>query len=96
VENKRTAEFRAMFDELPKRIQELASKAFRKFTIDPTAKGLRSHPLKDTGKGKHVPGSVSVSITMDYRAIYYVDENNTNIWYWIGSHADYDQFTGNF
>jgi hypothetical protein len=30
---------------------------------------------------------------MKYRAIYVVD-GETNVWYWIGSHANYDTFTG--
>jgi hypothetical protein len=30
---------------------------------------------------------------MQYRAIYVV-EDGVNIWYWIGTHAEYDQFIG--
>ena len=37
--------------------------------------------------------SSSVSITMQYRAIYTVDGTD-NVWYWIGTHADYDVFIG--
>ena len=37
--------------------------------------------------------SISVSVTIGYRAIYVV-RNNGNVWYWIGTHADYDKFTG--
>jgi hypothetical protein len=33
--------------------------------------------------------SFSVSINMQYRAIYSVI-GETNLWYWIGSHADYN------
>lgn len=36
---------------------------------------------------------MSVSITMQYRAIYVVD-GDTNVWYWIGSHSDYNNFIG--
>lgn len=51
--------------------------------------------LDDTKKGKHVPGSYSVSITMQYRAIYFLDvETKQNVWYWVGTHAEYDRFTG--
>ncbi len=32
---------------------------------------------------------LSVSITMPYRAIY-VSDGDTNVWYWIGSHGEYD------
>jgi hypothetical protein len=30
---------------------------------------------------------------LQYRAIYVVD-GDINVWYWIGSHADYDRFIG--
>ena len=43
--------------------------------------------------GQHEAGSVSVSITRQYRAIY-VRQGEVNVWYWIGTHADYDTFTG--
>ena len=39
------------------------------------------------------PGSFSVSVTMNYRAIFFLD-GPVNVWYWIGTHADYDRFTG--
>ena len=32
---------------------------------------------------------------MQYRAIYATDEDGVNVWYWIGTHADYDVFVGN-
>lgn len=54
---------------------------------------FRLHELEDNKKGEHVPGSFSVSITRQYRAIF-VHENGVNVWYWIGTHADYDVFTG--
>jgi hypothetical protein len=32
---------------------------------------------------------------MQYRAIYVVDEEtDQNVWYWIGTHAQYEKFTG--
>ena len=30
---------------------------------------------------------------MQYRAIY-VEVGDTNVWYWIGTHAAYNHFTG--
>jgi hypothetical protein len=78
---------------LPARIQELAEAAFRQFVQDPTHHALRLHALADNDKGNHKKGSFSVSITMKDRAIYVVD-GNTNVWYWIGTHNDYDKFVG--
>lgn len=82
-----------MFAKLPKRIQELAKGAFQLFRANPDHPSLRRHVLEDIDKGRHRTGSVSVSITMQYRAIYAVD-GTVNVWYWIGSHNDYENFVG--
>lgn len=64
------------------------------FDSNPGHPSFRSHTLRDTARAHHIPGSVSITIVMNYRAIYVVDEQGRNIWYWIGSHADYDKFVG--
>lgn len=91
--NVRTAAYKEQLGRLPAHIQELAQAAFELFLEDPSHTSLRHHALKDTDKGRHRAGSFSVSITMRYRAIY-VRDGETNVWYWIGSHSDYDRFTG--
>jgi len=91
--NRTTRQFRDLFAALPKRIQLLTREACRLFDTNPTHPSFRIHELADSKKGHHVPGSISVSITMQYRAIY-IEQDGTNIWYWIGTHADYDAFTG--
>jgi len=82
-----------MFANLPPNIQKLADAAYKQFLENPHHPSLRLHPLGDNDKGRHKKGSVSVSITMKYRAIYVVD-GETNVWYWIGTHNDYANFTG--
>ncbi len=91
--NCRTREFKDLFAKLPKRIQELAKAAYRQFRANPDHPSLRRHSLEDSDKGRHRAGSFSVSITMRYRAIYAVD-GTVNVWYWIGSHNDYENFVG--
>ena len=91
--NRRTAEFRRLYAGLPGQIQEGARKAFRMFLRDLAHPALRRHRLADTGRGRHKTGSWSVSITMQYRAIY-VEDGGVNVWYWIGNHNDYEDFTG--
>ncbi len=91
--NVRTVAFKEQLGRLPEHIQELARAVFALFLQNPSHPSLRHHALKDTDKGRHRAGSFSVSITMKYRAIY-VRDGDTNVWYWIGSHADYDTFTG--
>ena len=82
-----------MLAALPERIQRLAPGAFHLFEENPAHPSLRVHQLDDTKKGRHENSSVSVSITSGYRAIYVV-RGNVNLWYWVGSHSDYNTFTG--
>ena len=91
--NRRTKDFRFLFEELPPEIQALARKAFKQFLANPNHTALRLHRLKDTGKGQHRRGSFSVSINMQYRAVY-VEDGDTNVWYWVGTHAQYNRLTG--
>ena len=91
--NRRTSNFKAQFEKLPQSAQKAAHEAFKLFCSSPTHPALQSHPLKDTHKGRHKKGSISVTVTYRYRAIYVVD-GDTNVWYWIGTHEDYNSFTG--
>lgn len=91
--NVRTRDFRSQFDQLPGRIQRLAVAAFELFRANPAHPSLRLHDLGDNKRGQHREGSRSVSINMQYRAIYVVD-GDRNVWYWIGTHADHDTFAG--
>lgn len=78
---------------LPEAVREAAKRKFILFVANPRQVSLRLHKLKDRSRGQHVPGSYSVSVTKGYRAIFFID-GQVNVWYWIGSHADYDRFTG--
>jgi hypothetical protein len=91
--NVRTKEFKEMFARLPEEIQGLANGAFEMFQENPAHNALRHHALGDNNRGKHRERSFSVSITMQYRAVYTRD-GDTNVWYWIGTHSDYDTFIG--
>ena len=91
--NVRTGKYKEMLSKLPANIQALAQKAFERFEQDPLDPALENHPLRDTHRGQHRSGSRAVSVTIRYRAIYIVD-GDTNVWYWIGSHEDYNSFCG--
>ncbi len=94
-QNVRNDEYMTLLGRLPREIQEEADVAFRLFEDNPSHPSLRSHPLKNKGR-RHVLGSVSVSINMDYRAVYFVDETTggNNVWFWIGSHKSFDKEFG--
>jgi hypothetical protein len=91
--NVRTKNYRERLEHLPVHIQRLAQLAFERFVENPTDPVLDNHPLNDTHRGRHRKGSRAVAITQRYRAIYVVDAD-VNVWYWVGSHEDYNNFTG--
>jgi len=94
-ERNRTARsFREAFSRLPKRIRDLSREACLEFDRNPDHPSFRHHRLQDNKKGQHKPDSFSVSITMQYRAVYFVGDDGVNVWYWIGTHADFDVFAG--
>ena len=91
--NRTTQGFREQYARLSSDVQDVVRKACILFDSDPSHRSLRHHELKDRRSGSHRPRTCSVSPTMQYRALY-VEEANHNVWYWIGSHADYKRFTG--
>ncbi len=93
-QNVATQEYLQMFILLPKDIQQAVRETIKLFHQHPQAKSLRLHRLKSHRLGRHQDGSISVAVTMQYRAIYLPTADGHNIWYWIGTHAAYDAFTG--
>lgn len=91
--NVRTESFNKLYFSLPSDIRRQAVRAFQLFLSDPAHPSLRAHKLKKTREGLHLDGSISISISMPYRAIYIVDKG-VNIWYWIGHKNEYATFTG--
>lgn len=93
IGNRRRRVFHELLATLPAKIRVTVKVRFKQFVANPRNVSLRLHRLKDHARGQHLPGSYSVSVTMKYRAIFFID-GQVNVWYWIGSHADYDLFTG--
>lgn len=91
--NVRTGTYKAQLARLPPHIQRAAQQAFEAFVANPRHPALNDHPLGDTSRGRHRIGSRSVRVTRSYRAIYVID-GPTTVWYWIGSHEDYNNFIG--
>jgi len=82
VISKTNVEFWAFFGKLPVNLQELAREKFRLWQEDAFSPGLQFKPLfKDLW---------SVRINQQYRAVGRRRENLI-IWFWIGSHSEYDQ-----
>lgn len=84
MNSRTTTKFWRLYDKLPKEIKAQAKKNYKLFREDPTHPGLffkKVHPQQPI---------FSIRISKDYRAIGIKDANNI-IWFWIGSHSDYDK-----
>jgi hypothetical protein len=83
VKSLTTIRFRELFADLPESIQEQTRKAYRQFKQEPNYPSLRFkkvHPKLPI---------YSARINKDYRAVGQLDDD-TVIWFWVGSHAEYD------
>ena len=84
MKSRTTTEFRKLFSALSKQVQKQAHEAYRQFKEDPSYPSLRF-------KKVHPDLSIySVRINRNYRAVGQLDED-TVVWFWVGSHADYDR-----
>ncbi|MCZ2342049.1 MAG: hypothetical protein LC104_09680 [Bacteroidales bacterium] len=78
-----TDDFVACFTALPVEVREQARRAYRRWRVDPSHPGLRFKPIRGQ------EGLYSVRIGRGWRALGRLDDD-TITWFWIGSHADYD------
>jgi hypothetical protein len=76
--------FWASYRVLPEAVRDLADKSFALLKADPRHPSLR---LKKVGE------FWSARIGLHHRAIA-VEGPEGLVWFWIGSHADYDKITG--
>jgi len=84
MKSRTSPRFKKCAASLPPEIKKSAREAFKLFSEDPYYPGLRF---------KKVHSSLpvfSVRINIDYRAAGMVDGDEI-IWFWIGSHADYEK-----
>jgi hypothetical protein len=79
-----TRRFRELFAVLPAQAQRQAREAYRLFRRSPTHPGLRFKQVHPD------PPTYSARVGIGYRALGVLD-GDTVIWFWIGTHADYDR-----
>ncbi|MBP0614840.1 type II toxin-antitoxin system RelE family toxin [Jiella mangrovi] len=84
MKHQATSAFWDAYDRLPTAVQKLADRNFQLLKADPSHPSLR---LKPVGR------LWSVRVGLRYRALATRHED-TLIWFWIGSHAAYDQLVG--
>jgi len=75
--------FWKLYEALPAQIQRQAKTAYRIFQQDP------SHPSLQFKQVHEVKPVFSARISRDYRAVGIKDAEEI-VWFWIGSHSDYD------
>ena len=79
-----TADFRKAYRKLPREVRHQAQKNYRLFRENPAHPSLRFksiHPSKPY---------YSVRASLGYRAVG-IRDGEVMIWFWIGSHTDYDR-----
>ena len=79
-----TDRFWECYRELPEQTRKEARKAYAAFKKNPYHPGLHFKRIHSTRP------IFSLRITKDYRAIG-IQEDERIIWFWIGSHGDYDK-----
>jgi len=84
VKSRTTTQFRKAFADLPEQVQEQTRKAYRQFKQEPNHPSLRFKKVHP-----ELP-IYSARISKNYRAVGQLDENVV-IWFWVGSHAEYDK-----
>jgi len=84
MNSRTTQRFRKLFTDLPKVVQRQAREAYRLFRQNPAHPGLHFKQVHPD------PPTYSARIGIGHRAVG-VLQGDTVIWFWIGSHADYDQ-----
>ncbi len=87
MKSRTTIEFRKLFADLPEQVQQQTRGAYRQFKEDP------SHPSLRFKKVHPDLPIYSARISKNYRAVGQLD-GDTVIWFWVGSHAEYDKFLG--
>ena len=83
-----TGRFRKTFRKLPPNVQRQARAAYRLWMRDP------SHPSLQFKRVHAREPIYSVRVGLGWRAVG-VRNEDTVVWFWIGSHAEYDKLLSN-
>ncbi len=84
MNSRTTRQFRELFSRLPSHVQDQAREAYRMFRMNAHHPGLHFKKVHDD------PVTFTARVGIGYRAVVGLD-GDTLVWFWIGSHADYDK-----
>jgi hypothetical protein len=82
--SKTTFRFRQAYGRLPEHVRRRAREAYRRFKSDP------SHPSLRFKKVHATEPIYAARVGLGYRALAVLD-GDAAVWFWIGTHAEYDQ-----
>ncbi|HYN40748.1 MAG TPA: hypothetical protein VE129_03150 [Thermoanaerobaculia bacterium] len=84
MKSRTSAAFRRAFEALPTEVRDQARKAYAQFRFNPQHPGLRF-------KAVHATRPIySVRVGLQYRALGVVTGGEI-VWFWIGSHDEYER-----
>jgi hypothetical protein len=84
MQSRATRKFRRLFSDLPIEIQRDSKRAYRLFQSNPAHPGLQFKKLEGEDD------LYSARIGLEYRALAVMKKDRI-VWYWIGSHSEYDR-----
>ena len=84
IQSRTSRRFREAYAELPDEVRRQARQAYLLFQNDP------HHPSLRFKKVDEESNTYSVRVSLGYRALG-VMEGSTIVWFWIGTHAEYDR-----
>ena len=84
-----TDEFVSCFGKLPERVKKAARKNYRLWQQDPT------HPSLEFKKLNTKQPAYSVRAGAGWRAVGVLKDGDTVVWFWTGSHSEYDKLLKN-
>ncbi|HXB73973.1 MAG TPA: hypothetical protein VNY05_37385 [Candidatus Acidoferrales bacterium] len=84
IHSRTTRRFWRLFSDLPTDAQREAKRAYRLFQANPAHPGLHFKKLEGEDD------IYSARIGLDYRALAVMKRDRV-VWYWIGSHSEYDR-----
>jgi hypothetical protein len=84
IQSRTTRRFWRLFSDLPAEVQQEARRAYQLFQTNPAHPALRFKKLEGEND------IYSARIGLGYRALAVMKKDRV-VWYWIGSHAEYDR-----
>ncbi len=84
MKSRATSRFWDLYHALPENVQRHARKAFRTWTENPAHPGMRFRQVHPSRR------IYSIRVGLRWRALGQRSDD-TMIWFWIGSHAEYDR-----